>query len=199
MQNRLVYVLVTALFCHQMALCQLPKPQPGGAYQVKSIRLIVLEGENAINYIPTHIGTPPVVEVRDENERPVENATVTFTLPETGPGGAFAEGKHSQTRTTGFQGQAGTSGFALNSTSGPWVIRVTATHQGLTASALIHQTNTLKAPVSHTDVKPGKKWKWIVLGIAAGGGIVTGIYFATRPSNSPISINTGSIIISGPR
>src|SRR4051794_3810608 len=58
MQNRLVYLLVGALFYHQLALAQIPRPpQPAGAYQVRSLRLIVLEGDNAINSIQSRIGT----------------------------------------------------------------------------------------------------------------------------------------------
>ncbi|MBL8237975.1 MAG: hypothetical protein JNM66_11180, partial [Bryobacterales bacterium] len=52
-----------------------------------SLRVLVLEGANAINSIPNRSATFPVVEVRDENDLPVEGAEVVFELPATGPGG----------------------------------------------------------------------------------------------------------------
>ena len=200
MQNRLVYLLVGALSYHQLALAQIPTPpQPTGAYQVKSLRLIVLEGDNAVNSIQARIGTPVVVEVRDENERPVQNASVTFTLPATGPGVTFADGQRSQTRTTDIHGQAGTSGLITNGIAGKWAMRVTATHQGLTSSTLIAQTNSAKARELGATGKSGGKWKWVLLGVAVGGGIVAGVYFGTQSSSSPVSVTTGPVIVSGPR
>ena len=56
------------------------------------LRVYVLEGKAAVNFIPSRKGTTPVVEVRDENELPVENASVEFRLPENGSGGEFEGG-----------------------------------------------------------------------------------------------------------
>src|SRR5271157_3660596 len=52
-----------------------------GLQTAKSLKIVVLEGQDAVNYIPTRTVTPPVVEVRSERELPVEGATVTFELP----------------------------------------------------------------------------------------------------------------------
>ena len=67
------------------------------------LRIQVIDGEGAINNIQLGSGREPVVEVRDESDKPVPGAKVTFSLPERGPGGTFFGASRNLTITTNEQ------------------------------------------------------------------------------------------------
>jgi len=69
------------------------------AAQPKQLRIVVIEGEGAINIIQQKTAVAPVVEVRDQNNLPVAGATVTFTI-QGGKTAAFASGSQTLTVTT---------------------------------------------------------------------------------------------------
>jgi hypothetical protein len=191
-------LLVAVLIGNQTAIGQPQAATTPAAPPAKILRIHVLEGEGAVNSIPAHIAMMPVIEVRDENERPVEGASVTFSLPQAGPGGSFLGGQFTLVRKTDARGQAAATGFMANSMPGRFVIRVTVSYLDVTETALINQTNSDKMPQLHA--KSGGKWKWIVLSLAAAGGAGAGIYFGTRSSgSSPVSIGTGPIVFGSPR
>src|SRR5580658_3768302 len=102
------------------------------------LKIYVLGGQNALNFIPDHQGATPVVEVRDESELPVTGATVEFTLPDTGPGGEFLNGKHTFTSVTNTEGQA-EGFFTVRPQPGPFLIQVTAKIDTRSGSAVIRQ------------------------------------------------------------
>ena len=166
----------------------------------QQLRIIPLEGQDAVNYMSIGVVTGPIIEVRDENDRPVEGATVTFRLPESGPSATVANNQKTQTTITDFRGQAGVTNYATNGVPGRFTIDITATHQGRTARFVMMQTNTSDAlPPQPGEAKKSSAWKWVLLGIAAGAGAGAGIYFGTRGNNSPISVSTGPIVVGGPR
>jgi hypothetical protein len=166
----------------------------------RQLRIIPLEGQNAVNYMSIGVITAPVVEVRDENDRPIEGATVTFKFPDSGPSATVANNQTTQTTISDFRGQAGVTNYAANGVAGRFNIDITATHQGRTARFVMIQTNSLDAlPPAPGETKKSGAWKWILLGIAAGAGAGVGIYLGTRSSNTPISISTGPVIVGGPR
>src|SRR5690349_15894995 len=66
------------------------KPSVGASVEKASdLRIIVLQGQGAMNNVQTRTGTAPVIEVRDRNDQPVDGANVVFELPRTGAGGSF--------------------------------------------------------------------------------------------------------------
>jgi hypothetical protein len=166
------------------------QPSPG-------LRIIPLEGNNAVNSIPILTVTPPVVEVRDENERPVEGAAVTFKLPSSGPGATFGQSGTAQTGITDARGQVGVTGYTMNKQPGRFLIEVTAAHEGRAGRVLMTQINSLDKLPPGIAGRSGGKLKWILLGVAAGVG--AGVYFGTRGSTGPISVGTGPVVIGGPR
>ncbi|HWI17351.1 MAG TPA: hypothetical protein VNT81_06370 [Vicinamibacterales bacterium] len=102
------------------------------------LRIVVIEGENAVNIIQQKTAVRPLVEVRDRNNLPVAGATVTFTIG--GSSAAFAGGAQTLTVTTNAVGQAAASGFSAVS-SGAVQIQVQAAFNGQLATAAITQTN----------------------------------------------------------
>lgn len=104
------------------------------------LNITIIEGEGAINNIKARVATEPIVEVDDENHKPIAGAIVTFTLPNSGPGGTFLNGSRILTVTTDQNGRATATGLTANKNKGQYQIRVTATFQGLLASTTINQS-----------------------------------------------------------
>jgi hypothetical protein len=105
-----------------------------------TLNLVIVEGDGAINNIRQRTAREPIVQVEDENHKPVAGAAVLFLLPEHGAGGTFANGGHSLTVTTDAQGRAAAHGMHLNGTQGQFQIQVTATFNGMTATTTISQS-----------------------------------------------------------
>lgn len=106
---------------------------------VAALRIVVLEGEDAVNVVQQKTAVRPLVEVRDRNNIPVAGAAVTFTIGGGSPA-AFAGGVQTLTVTTNAAGQAAAGGLnALG--SGAFQIQVQAAYQGQIATAAISQTN----------------------------------------------------------
>ena len=179
--------------------------EPAAAQQaVTGLSITIVEGEGAINNIRQRVNREPIVQVEDENHKPVAGAVVTFFLPGQGASGTFADGSRMLMTVTDNQGRAVARGIRPNNQSGPMQIRVTASFQGLTASSLITQTNAAgAAAASSAGLSAGAKWA-IILGIAgaaAAGGIVAATHGGGGSSSSappPIVITPGTPSVGGP-
>jgi len=130
----LLLVVVTAIVSAQ-------QPQRP-AEASKGLRIVVLEGEDAVNIVQQKTAVRPMVEVRDSNNLPVAGATVQFTIARTGGGAAasFANGQTAVTVTTDAVGRAATSPLQAIG-NGALRINVQATYQGQVATATVSQTN----------------------------------------------------------
>ena len=71
----------------QAASAQLPVEQ--------SLKILVLAGNGEMNDLERRVMAPLVVQVVDQNERPVEGAEVVFRFPLNGPSATFPGGKSS--------------------------------------------------------------------------------------------------------
>src|ERR1039458_5924957 len=87
---------------------------PATAQVAPMLNLVVLEGEGATNNIRQRTAREPIVQVQDENHKPVAGAIIVFTLPSNGAGGAFANGARTLSMVSDNQGQAVARGFRPN-------------------------------------------------------------------------------------
>jgi hypothetical protein len=142
------------------------------AQQPPALRIVVLEGEGAVNIIQQKTAVRPLVEVRDRNNLPVAGASVTFTIDGGGQGAVFAGGARTLTVTTNAAGLAAASG--LNAVrSGAFRIQVQAAYQGQVATAAISQTNFATAAAANQAVASagdGSSAGGATGGAAGGGG-----------------------------
>lgn len=167
--------------------------------QEVGLQVVVIEGDGQMVDPHRRVNPEPGVEVRDQNGKPVQGATVTFYLPVSGPGGTFPNGTNTQTLTTDSLGRATAHGIHLNQTLGRFEIRAVASFHGQTATATITQTSV--TGISSTSSGGGGHGigfgtkGWIILGIAAGV-IAGGVYLATR-GGKQASQNTGIVITPG--
>ena len=111
--------------------------------QAAQLKIVVIDGEGAVNIIRQKTGVPPVVEVRDRNDLPVSGALVTFTIGG-GQNATFGGTLQTLTVTTNAAGRAAAAGLTPTST-GVVQINVAAAFQGQTAAATIAQTNFVTA------------------------------------------------------
>lgn len=149
--------------------------------QLPKLNIVIVEGEGAVNNIRQRTAREPMVQVTDENRKPVAGAVVVFLLPNQGAGGAFANGAKSLTLLTDSNGNAIARGMQANRLGGQYQLRVTASHQGQTASTSINMTNAVAAgsgaAASSTAVK------WLLLVGAAGGAAAAGAIAASSGGN----------------
>jgi hypothetical protein len=153
-------------------------PSPGSQ---EKLSIVVLEGQGAINNVSRRSAHDPVVQVLDENQRPVAGATVTFLLPRSGPGGSFLNGAGTVTTITDEQGRATGRGLQPNSTTGPFDIEVRASSGDRSAGASIRQINAAPA----REASAGQSRKFILLGVMAGA--VAGVVAATSGGDARAS------------
>jgi hypothetical protein len=106
--------------------------------QAPSLRIVVIEGEGAVNIIQQKTAVNPIVEVRDRNNLPISGVAVTFSVG--GQSASFAGGASTLTLTTNAAGQAVVTGLTPTAT-GAVTINATAVVNGQTIAAAITQTN----------------------------------------------------------
>lgn len=164
-----------------------------GADAPSILTIRVAEGDGAAYPIGSRATRGVTVLVTDETGRPVEGATVSFTLPAEGPGGVFSTGGRTEIAATRADGRAAVWGMQWNRTAGPFEIRITAVKGQARAGVVSSQTLSI-APVAR-DAGAGKvraaggghKLIWIslmVAGAAAAG--VAGIA-ARKPTAAAAS------------
>jgi hypothetical protein len=109
-----------------------------------ALKIIVIDGEDAVNIVKKKTAVQPIVEVRDQNNLPVAGAAVIFLLPSSGPGGTFLNGSKSLNVTTNALGRASATNFSAVG-AGAFTIVVSASFRGSEGRAKISQTNYLTA------------------------------------------------------
>ena len=162
------YILVFRLVCAPMYAQDQPAPA--------RLNIVILEGEGAINSVRQRVAREPVVQVEDENHKPVAGAAVTFLLPNQGAGAAFADGAKSLTVLTDDKGQAVARGLRPNNVNGNYQIRVNASFKGQTASTSVNQSTAISSAV----VAGGISVKLLIILAVAGAAAAGGAIAATR-------------------
>lgn len=162
-----------------------------GAQEGGGLNIVVIEGEGAINNIRQRTAREPIVQVEDRNRKPVAGAAVVFMLPERGASGVFPNGSRTLTVMTDENGRAAARGLRPNTVRGDMQIRVTASHQGQTGSAIITQTNAIVGAAA-AAAGGGLAAKWIaVIAVAAAAAVVGGVVAATRDSGGNTTAGPG--------
>jgi hypothetical protein len=182
---------------------QAAEPAPQGP----RLSVVIVEGEGAINNIRQRTAREPIVEVQDENHKPVAGAVVVFTvLPSNGGAGAsFAGNAQTAEFVTDQAGRVVAKGFHPNTQVGQVQIRVTATSNGRVGNATITQTNIAAAAASTGATGLTGLKLLAIIGVAAGAA-AAGAIAATRGGNShsgaaataPTSITPGTPTVGAP-
>jgi hypothetical protein len=169
---------------------------PTPAAEPQGLTITILDGEGALNNIRQRTAREPIVQVTDENHKPIAGAAVLFTInPGSSGAGASFSGASSLKVQTDATGRASAHGLTNNAQKGEFTIAVVATFAALTATATIHQTNGFPVTkVSSNPQPPRRILKWSIVGGAIVVGIVVGIVTHNGGGNSNhITIGGGGV------
>jgi hypothetical protein len=170
--------------------------QAGG--EALSLRIDTLSGEGAVNYLKSRTSREVIVQVTDENHKPVAGAVVVFALPEQGASGAFVDGSTMLTTTTDADGKAVASGLRANSVKGNYNIQVRASFNSRSGSTSISQTNAEVAVAAATGAAISAK-VIAIIAAAAAAGVAGGVVAATRSgTKSPGAVVSTGTVSFGP-
>lgn len=169
------------------------------------LRITILEGDNAIVNVRQRVGREAIVQVEDENRKPVAGALVTFLAPDNGASTAFANGERSITLTADDSGRVRLNNLKPNQVAGQYQIRIVATANGQRGTAIITRTNMLPAAATAGGIS-AKLLTIILAGAAAG--VVGGVVAANRGSSpsptvpsapQPVVVTPGTPTVGPPR
>lgn len=172
---------------------------------VQNLKIIALAGNGEVNDLERKVMAPLVVQVLDQNARPVDGAEVIFRFPVKGPSATFANQKSSQTFRTDADGQASANGWMANNEVGNFTIQVTATRGNEMGTISVAMSNATRVS---SDVKTKHKSWWssrtgkIVLISAAAVAVTVTVVLLTRGSSKSTTTVTaapGSPTIGGPQ
>jgi hypothetical protein len=121
------------------------------APQRAALKIVVIDGEGAVNIIQQKTAVAPVVEVRDRNDQPVAGAVVSFTIRS---GRASFNGARMLSLSTDAAGRATATGLTPIG-NGAVRIGASAMFQGQTAAVTIAQTNVLTAAEASVAASSG--------------------------------------------
>ena len=99
-----IFLVILLVVSPLMAQSQAPAAAPAG--QVQNLKVVPLAGNNEMNDLQRKVMAPLVVQVLDQDSRPVEGADVTFRFPVSGPSAVFANQQSAQTIRSNADGQA---------------------------------------------------------------------------------------------
>lgn len=172
--------------------------------QIAVLHIQVMEGEGAVNAAGSRNARPLIVEVTDETGRPVEGASVSFHLPEEGPGGTFGNGLRTDVTVTDARGRANLHTMLLNRTPGRVPIRIVASKEqaraGIVSFQYIAEPKNGAAPASSSKSRPS--WmhgplKWVVVAALAGGAATVGALVAGKSGSSGSPTTSASTTSAG--
>lgn len=186
-----------------------PPPLPAAPFSPE-LNLVIVEGDGAINNIRQRTTREAIVQVEDENHRPIGGAAVAFTLPSNGASGSFVNGSRTLTTVTNSEGRA-TVRFRPNNLQGKYQMNVTASAGGQSVTATIGMTNALVAAAAAggAAAAAGISAKLIAIIAVAGAAVAGGVAYGVSQSGgggsstpagpTPTTINAGTGTVGPPR
>ncbi len=180
-------------------------PAQEAAAPAPVLRIVILEGEDVSNNIKERTAREPIIQVEDENHKPVAGAAVLFTVStQSGHASAsFLNGAKTFSGQTDANGQIHAQGFHPNGHAGQLHINVTASKGQLTAHTTIAQTNVAAATTAATtSTIPGFVAAHVVLVSIVAAGVVAGTVVGTvvaTQGNGGTSITTGTGTVGAPQ
>ena len=143
-----------------------------------SLEIRVLEGDAAAYAAGSRATRGITVLVSDGNGRPVEGATVSFSLPPNGPGGVFVSGSRTELVTTHTDGRAAVWGMQWNRTVGAFEMRIAAV-KGEARGTIVSLQNLTPpdraAAGARIQASRGGGHKLLWISLAAAGAAVAGV------------------------
>ncbi len=153
-----------------------------------ALEIRVAEGDGLTYPIGSRATRGITIQITDEAGKAVDGVTVSFRLPDTGPGGTFSNGSKTEILTTHADGRASVWGMKWNRQAGAFDVRITAT-KGQARAGTVCSQHLTEAPGPVATKGGGSfnhKWLWIALA-AAGAGAGIAVAAHSRSSSSSCS------------
>ncbi len=160
----------------------------------KLLTIEILEGEAELNDVRARTAREPIVQINDENHKPVAGALVLFSIQSGGgqPAATFSGLANYATRTDA-QGRAVAHGFAPTKHVGNFQIQVQALYAGVSTVADIHETNIMKGSrlmrlsTNHTTLIT-------IVDAVVGAAAISAVLATTRdPSTTTVTAGSGTV------
>jgi hypothetical protein len=161
-----------------------------------------------MNDLERRVMAPLVVQVLDQNDRPMEGAQVVFRFPVSGPSATFPGGKTSVSVRTNQTGQAPAVNWMANSETGGFQVHINASYGNQVGETTVLMTNVTRIAESArltSGVKRESLWshRWFKVAVIGGAAVAVGlgVYFGTRggsKSGSTVTITTGPPTVGAP-
>lgn len=172
----------------------------------QSLKILILAGNNEANDLQRHVMAPLVVQVLDQNDRPMDGAEVVFRFPITGPSAAFPGNKPSATVRTNSGGQAAATNWMANGQVGTFEVHVNASYGNQIGEATLKMTNVTRIEEVKKVSKRESLWshRWFKVAVIGGAALAVGlgVYFGTRggggKSGNTIGVSPGPVTVGGP-
>jgi len=191
-----------------------PPSRPAAALPtIKDLKIIVLAGNGEVNDLEHKVNAPLVVQVLDQNDKPVQGAEVVFQFPSSGPGASFADGKLTQSTHANGTGEAAAMHWTANGQAGSFEVHVTATYGNEMGDATVRMSNVASVvpganiSVAQTVGAKNSHWyspTWVKIALIAGAagaaaGIALGLRGGSHPATTaPITVSPGAPSVGGP-
>ena len=153
------------------------------------LNIVVVQGEGTINSVRQRAGKEPVIQVEDENHKPIAGAAVVFTLPTEGATGSFGNGGKTLTIMTDPQGRATAQGLKVNEYPGKLVVHISVSYRGLSARTNITQFDE-GPPVTKKASSGGHTGRIVAILAIVGAAAGAGAYLALRKNGSSSTSST---------
>jgi len=172
------------------------------------LQIRVIEGEGVAYPLGGRATRGVTVQVTDETGRPIENASVSFRLPEEGPSGTFSNSSRLEIVTTKADGRAAAWGMQWNRTEGSFEIGITAVKGQARAGTVcaVYLSKSTAETAAPVKLAKSRKWMWITLAVAGGaalavaaGAVAGKSSTPAGPASTPTTIGTPTIVIGPPR
>ena len=158
----------------------------------KALFIEILAGEGDVNDIRARTAREPIVEVQDENHRPVAGALVLFESdPSSGTQLVSFSGSRSLQVYTGLDGRAVAQGFQTTRQTGQVRILVKAMLGTVVAETVLHQQNFTSANKLQRQLTQHKRL-YTSSALVAGAAIALSVVL-TRDHGATISAGTGVV------
>lgn len=159
------------------------------------LNIVLISGDGAINNIKSRTARETIVEVRDENNKPIAGAAVVFLLPDSGPGLVSSNGTRMISTMTDAKGRAAMRGLKPNGQSGRYNIQVRANYQQSFGQLVVSQSNIIAAGAAISGLTAAI----IAISVAAAAGTAYAVTRDNGPGRSSVGVNPGSPTAGAPR
>jgi len=171
-----------------------------------ALKIVILEGEDVSNNIKERTAHEPIIQVEDENHKPVAGAVVLFSIYSQGgnAGASFLGGAKTFSGQTDANGQIVARGYRPNTHTGQFHINVTASKGNQTTHSTISQANVMVAGAAGaTSVGMAGFFSThvILVSLVAAGAVVGGVVAGAivTGNSAPTIITTGPGTVGAPQ